>query len=333
MLEAPDIPPAAITAALRDHYAIDSGTVTFLPIGNDPRSFVYRADNADGTRNFVKLRAGALHAPGLLVPRALRDAGIGEAVAPIRTCSGELGVPLGGFTLIAYEYVHGDTAMNVGLTAAQWRTHGQTLARVHATRLPDDLIEQLPHETYLPASFGFLRDLHPRVLAGDVVPQSRDEALAFWRARADTIAQLLERTRTFGAALGARGLPNVLVHSDIHTANVMVDGEGALHYVDWDAPMMAPRERDLKFMIDATFCGPSTPGYEAAFLEGYGIDRVDPLALAYYRHDWVIEDMAAYGNDVFRRRDIGAITRADSFDRLQRMFDPRGTIDIALRSA
>ena len=79
----------------------------------------------------------------------------------------------------------------------------------------------------------------------------------------------------------------------------MVDRDGALHYVDWDAPMMAPRERDLKFMVDASFCGPSTPGHEAAFLSGYGIDRVDPLALAYYRHDWVIEDLAAYGNDVF----------------------------------
>jgi spectinomycin phosphotransferase len=156
--------------------------------------------------------------------------------------------------------------------------------------------------------------------------------LTFWRERADTIALLLERTRTFGAALRARGLPNVLVHSDIHTANVMIDRAGALHYVDWDAPMMAPRERDLKFMVDAGFCGPPTDGYEAAFLSGYGIDYVDPLALAYYRHDWVIEDLAAYGNDVFQRQDIGAITRVDSFDRLQRMFDARDTIDIALRS-
>jgi spectinomycin phosphotransferase len=332
MLEAPDIPPDAIASVLRDRYAIDGETVAFLPIGNDPRSFVYRADGADGTLHFVKLRAGALHAPGLLVPRALRDAGIGEVVAPIRARSGELGVPLGGFTLIVYEYVHGDTAMNVGLTDAQWRAHGRTLARVHATRLADDLVEQLPHETYVPASFEFLRDLHPRVLAGDVVREAGDDAPAFWRAHADTIARLLERTRTFGAALGARGLPNVLVHCDIHTANVMVDRAGALHYVDWDAPMMAPRERDLKFMVDASFCGPSTPGHEAAFLSGYGIDYVDPLALAYYRHDWVIEDLAAYGNDVFRRQDIGAITRADSFDRLQRMFVARGTIDVALRS-
>ncbi len=68
--------------------------------------------------------------------------------------------------------------------------------------------------------------------------------------------------------------------------------------------MLAPRERDLKFMVDASFCGPATPAYESAFLSGYGIDRVDPLALAYYRHDWVVEDLAAYGNDVFVRNDI-----------------------------
>ncbi len=332
MLEAPDIPPDAIASALHDHYAIEAETVAFLPIGNDARSFVYRAQIQGGTARFIKLRSGAPYAASLLVPRALRDAGIDEVVAPIPTHSGELGVPLSGFTLIVYEYVNGDTAMNVGLTDAQWRTHGRTLARVHATQLADELIEQLPRETYLPASFGFLRDLHPRVLARDVAYASGDEAVTFWCERAETIAHLLERTQAFGSALGALDLPNVLVHSDIHTANVMVDGAGALHYVDWDAPMMAPRERDLKFMVDAGFCGPVTQAYESAFLSGYGVDRIDPLALAYYRHDWVVEDLAAYGNDVFQRQDIGAISRADSFDRLRQMFARAGTIDVALGS-
>ena len=200
-----------------------------------------------------------MYAPGLLVPRALRDAGIVEVVAPVPSRSGALGVPLAGFTLIVYEYVDGDTAMRVGLTGAQWRAHGRTLARVHATRLADELLEQLPHETYLPASFEFVCNLHPRVVAGEVLREFGDEATTFWREHADTIVLLLERAQTFGAALHARALPNVLVHSDIHTANVMVDDAGALHYVDWDAPMLAPRERDLKFMVDASFCGPASP--------------------------------------------------------------------------
>ena len=366
MLEAPNIPLEVIAGVLRDHYRIETASIRFLPIGNDARSFVYCADDVEGRRHFVKLRVmegvGESHGapPGglstesadttytrcLLVTRTLRDVGIHEVVAPVPASSGALGVPLssstgvlrGNFMLIVYPYIDGDSAMNVGMTATQWHMHGRALARVHGTRLPDALRNQLREETYLPMSLGFLRKLHARILAGDVVSESLGQALTFWRDHVDTIKHVMNFAEACGAALRTRDLPNVLVHADIHTANVMVDRSGALHYVDWDGPMLAPRERDLKFAIGTSVGDPTTvsgagPAQEAAFLRGYGIDRVDQDALTYYRYEWVVEDLAAYGNDVFLRSDIGAISRAAAFNGLRQMFAVGDVVELALRSA
>ena len=362
MLEAPDIPLEVIAVALRDHYRIETSAIAFLPIGNDARSFVYRAHGANSVRYFIKLRAierigespdrratdsaDTTYKLSLLVPRALRDTGIREVVAPVPARDGNFGVPLPSstdsqsnrFMLIVYPYIDGDSATNVGMTATQWHMHGRALARVHGTRLPDALRNQLREETYLPMSFGFLHKLHARVLAGDVVSESLGQALTFWRDHVDTIKHVMNFAEACGAALRTRDLPNVLVHADIHTANVMVDRSGALHYVDWDGPMLAPRERDLKFAIGTSVGDPTTvsgagPAQEAAFLRGYGIDRVDQDALTYYRYEWAVEDLAAYGNDVFLRSDIGAISRAAAFNGLRQMFARGDVVELALRSA
>jgi spectinomycin phosphotransferase len=41
----------------------------------------------------------------------------------------------------------------------------------------------------------------------------------------------------------------VLCHADLHTWNVLVDGDGRLWLVDWDEAILAPRERDLMFLV------------------------------------------------------------------------------------
>ncbi|HEX2033044.1 MAG TPA: hypothetical protein VHS99_02570 [Chloroflexota bacterium] len=71
MLEPPDLPDETIIAAVRASYGIAVAHLTFLPLGNDSATWVYRLRAADGTVTFLKLRTGPADAPSYTVPRAL----------------------------------------------------------------------------------------------------------------------------------------------------------------------------------------------------------------------------------------------------------------------
>ncbi|NOG51707.1 MAG: hypothetical protein HND48_21460 [Chloroflexi bacterium] len=59
---------ALILACLRDAFGIDAHTLSFLPIGADANTAVYRAEAADVSL-FVKLRRGDYNAAATAVPQ------------------------------------------------------------------------------------------------------------------------------------------------------------------------------------------------------------------------------------------------------------------------
>ena len=44
-------------------------------------------------------------------------------------------------------------------------------------------------------------------------------------------------------------LPLVLCHADLHAWNVLLDTDRQLWLVDWDETILAPKERDLMFVV------------------------------------------------------------------------------------
>ncbi len=134
MLDEPDVPHALLLATLQDAFDISATGVTFLPLGADRRSFSYRVDTADAQRFFLKLRSEPPAPAVLAVPRALRDVGIAQVVAPLPTRTGALSARLDGYTVLLYPFVSGDAAMTRGMSPAQWRVHGSVLRRVHDNR-------------------------------------------------------------------------------------------------------------------------------------------------------------------------------------------------------
>lgn len=125
--------------------------------------------------------------------------------------------------------------------------------------------------------------------------------------------------------LQVRPLPFVLCHADIHTANILVAGDN-LFIVDWDQPILAPKERDLMFVVS----GNEVPGREEElFFEGYGEAAVDWLALAYYRYEWVVQEIGDFGERVFLLADVSDITRKDSVRGFRQLFRPGNVADAA----
>lgn len=108
---------------------------------------------------------------------------------------------------------------------------------------------------------------------------------------------MLTRTVELGEACRAQSWKSVLCHADAHVGNVLLEPDGRLHLIDWDAPRIAPRERDLMFVTKGGIASEHGPAEEAAFIDGYGPASPDPLALAYYRYAWATDDLASYSDE------------------------------------
>jgi spectinomycin phosphotransferase len=89
--------------------------------------------------------------------------------------------------------------------------------------------------------------------------------------------------------------------------------------------MLAPKERDLMFIRDGVTIQTHT---EACFFAGYGDVTIDPVALAYYRYEWVVQEFGDYGERVFLA-ESGGETKADSVRGFRQLFDPGDVVEVA----
>ena len=144
----------------------------------------------------------------------------------------------------------------------------------------------------------------------------------------------MKRTEALGEALRQRKLETAICHADIHTANLLVDGQDKLFVVDWDGVCLAPRERDLMFVVeDASLeTGPCHP-QQAWFFEGYGAVPIDRKALAYYRGEWAVQEIGDFGGRVFHAKQGGDLTRMDSVQGFKQLFEPGDVMEAAYKEA
>lgn len=339
MLEKPDLADESISAGLRAAYDLTAASIEFLPLGYDANAGVYRVMADDGTIYFLKVKKGGVAATSLAVPRALRDAGIEQVAAPLPTRSGQLATDVEAFALILYPFIAGGMVMQRGLADARWRELGTVVQQMHAFELPAALAQQLTRETFEPPRTALLREVDARLAGaengGSGFTDDYQRALAaLWREQRGLILTIAARAEAYGRQLRARDLPFVLCHADLHTANVLVNDAGQFFIVDWDGALLAPKERDLMFVTGAGAGAIVAYGQRAAdlFFSGYGSTPIDPLALAYYRCDWVVQDVAEFGSTLLFQRDVSAITKTDVLRNLTGIFEPGNTADVAYHS-
>ena len=319
--------PVELAGALQVAYGIDATALSFVP-GYDLQAASYEVVTPDGSF-FLKVRFGAVEEATLDVPRTLLEAGVPNILAPIRNLSSALWTPMDGRSLTLQPFVRGQNAMGAGLTDDQWRTFGATLRALHDSGLERSFADRLPVETFaLPAATPIRRILGLAEGRTFESPAARELA-AFWREQADRIDATLERAEELGTRLRARSFDRVLCHADIHAANILVTEEGGIFLVDWDGPMIAPRERDLLFVIGSRIARRVEPQEEAHFFEGYGAVQVDPEAIVYYRYERILEDMEVDGASVFGDDSLTEATRQAQVDLIMSFFAPGGDLESA----
>jgi spectinomycin phosphotransferase len=327
--EPPELADDAIVGAVEASFGIRVRALAFLPVGDDAASWAYRVQAGSGQVYFLKVRAGADRVPGAVVPTHLRRLGVPHVLAPLASRTGAPNVLLDGFALALYPMLDARTGAEGGLSPRQWRQLGDAVRQVHAVRLPPALTRTVGRETFRPHRRELIADLEALLASGANDPVTRELA-GFWRARQGVIDRLVERADELGRDLARRSFPRVLCHADLHTWNVLVDADEQPWIVDWDEAILAPKERDLMFVVGGIGHGLVRPGDTDRFFEGYGQMVVDHRLLAYYRIAWAVQDVAAYGEQALMLPAVGEATRRAAVGGFVDLFEPGNIVDLAL---
>ena len=314
---------AALLACLRERFGVVPRSVERLDVG-DPTSRIVRV-RADEGDLFVKLRPGRPNEPGLNVPRALADRGIDVAIAPLPTRDGSLSAGLDGGHLIAYPYVDGAAGGETGMTVGHWRALGSALRRIHDLAPPEELAATMLTEDFTPVDLPGVRAIDDRLHEGPRHP-AVDALAALWLERRDDVDRVVRRIGELAAIAVTRSDERTICHADIHPWNVVVRDDGGISIVDWDDAKLAPRERDL--MMLGIFADPTG---RTAFRAAYGAFDDDPVLIAYYQYERVVQDMAADADDVLRD-DATDDARREGLRAVRTLFEPGASVEVAMAS-
>ena len=329
MLTKPPISDHRIMACLRDSFGLHIAQVTFLPLGW-VNNAVYRVITDSGASYFLKLRQGNFNEITVAVPAFLHAQGIRQVMAPIATASHTLWVKAHGFDWILYPYFEGKTGFELALSKTQWIAFGESMHAIHTTILPAELVERLPQEDYSPRLRDTVKAFHKQVEQNRYDDPIAASLAAFWLTKRDEIQRIVERAKQLAHALRNRATTLAVCHSDLHGGNIMVDANEELAIVDWDEPILAPKERDLMF-IGGGVGGIWNNEQEASwFYQGYGQTEIDLVALSYYRYQRIVVDIAERAEQIFGMQ--GSVEERQKGLRLMEQFLPNNVVEIAHRS-
>ena len=332
MLEKPDIQDHEIIACLQMEYGLRIIQIAFLPIGGNLCTAVYRAVAEDGTLYFCKLRCSDFDELSVALPRFMSEQGIAQIIPPLPSKTGQLWAQLEAFNVILYPFVEGTSGFQDKLTEPQWAEFGTALQRIHTLSLPRALRQKMQKENYSPES----RDICREVLQTLESESFDDPVMAglasFLLPKSETILDFIGHAERLARILASRSTELVLCHSDIHPGNLFIDKNGTLFIVDWDSPVLAPKERDLMFIGGGQgYVGVNDQEEEVHFYRYYNPSAVDPLAMAYYRYERNLYDLSVECPRIFSRT-LNAQDRARSLEIVAWLFLPGSSIDMAHKS-
>ncbi len=330
MLEKPDIRNELIIIRLQEEFGINVTRINFLPLGADVGTAVYRVVADDGAAYFLKLRKG-FDEISVTVPLFLKSQGIQAIIAPFETKSNQRWADFGDYKMILYPFIEGKDGFDMELSDQHRRSLGTALKAIHSTQVPPELKRLIPRENFSPHGRESVKSL--LVLMGN---KNFDDPIAaklakFMKSKRDEIVRLVQHAKQIASELQSKPLELALCHSDIHGGNILISDKNELYIVDWDNPILAPKERDLMFIgggIDGIW---KSEREEAVFHEGYGKTEINLPALAYYRYERIVQDLAVIAEQLLFTNEGGA-DRERSLGWFTSNFEPGNTIEIAYKT-
>jgi len=295
---------------------------------------LYKVQTSDQSSYFVKLKHGYKADSSLEMAELLHANGIEQIIPPIRAVCNCLIVPIIDWSLIVYPFVEGVNGFSDKLTEKQWITLGKALRQVHDFSVPPDILEDLRQEAYSPkwrqAVRSFMANIQDKPANNDAIAQ---KFLNFIKEHESIIARLVDRAEQLSVIIKDQHVKFVLCHSDIHAGNVLIQENDAIYIVDWDEPIMAPKERDLMFIGGGVGNVWNDPQEEVLFYKGYGTTDINREILAYYRYERIVQDIGEYAQAFLLPNSANTHNdRPEMYKQFISMFDPQGVVDMGFKT-
>jgi len=331
MLEKPAINDDLLIRSLNDGFGKEIRFISFLPIGSDLNTVVYRAQASDGSFYFVKLRRGRWSKAAVLVPTFLAERGMKQVIPTLRTRTGSLQHELDNWIVTLHPFVKGHHGYEQRMTVSQWSEFGTALKRFHTTDFPAQILQDVPREEFSTRWQDELRTFIERLERKKFADTVATELAIFLMSKKNEIRRLIEKIEESIQPLLHNPPEFILCHADIHCWNLLIDDDTKiLHIVDWDTLIFAPKERDLMFIGAGLADSGYTPAQEKEmFFRGYGQTTIDQNAITYYRCVRIIEDLVVYCQQIFLSEE-GGEDRRQAVECVRSHFRPNGSLEMAI---
>jgi spectinomycin phosphotransferase len=267
--EPKELDRSELKTLLAHHWSLHGVDLEYLPLGFGSHHWL--AVDSRGTRRFVTaddLFAGFQRGPDadsafVSLDRAFRtatvlrhEAELEFVVAPLPDEQDVVMRRLDDrYAVTVFPFIAGESRADGSYESSADRRHmSRILGRLHAAteRLPEDLPDK--EDFALPsrgALLEALRDLDRPWTSGPFGEPARQ----LLRRSARDLERRLREYDELAAEVAQTSESWVVTHGEPHRANVIRDARGRLLLVDWDTTLVAPRERDLRMVLDRDMTG------------------------------------------------------------------------------
>jgi spectinomycin phosphotransferase len=319
---------AGVSNMLEEHFHIKSESVEVLPLGNDSGASVYKIVDLYQKTYFLKHSKGEESKVGVRIPNYLYSQGIDTVISPIVSKKGDLWVSEKGYTWVLYPFVESRSGYEVEFSPFQWSSFGESLKNIHAVSLPEELLSSLPKENFHSTSCALVEESDGKIQTTAFNDPVSAKLADFWMEKRRDILSLVNNTEQLEREARTQPYDLVLCHADLHPGNTVIDQSGKLLIVDWDSPILAPREKDLMF-IGGGHRFKHTDIH--AFYNAYGEVKLNRQLIAYYRNERIVADIAVYADEILGEKGTTE-DRETGLELLMRQFEPGREVEAALSS-
>jgi len=267
---------AIIRAMLQEHWQLTVSNIHFIPFGES--AYSYRVETDAHTSYYLKIadrqtsvgiKTAACMGFSLPIQHFVAEYGLAQVTAPLPqlTIQGAYYASHGSLLFALYTFIDGETLVNAyPMSPDLVRQIGQALAALHTIQLPAEF-QQHPPQDSLTAPF----DAHLQDDLASLATISSQDAPYLQRLyeivwpRCEEVRAFLAHSQEYEqrARLPQTEIRPVLCHGDPWGGNMTLSPDERFTFLDWEATMIAPPERDAFFYLNAP--GPNF----GAFIAGY----------------------------------------------------------------
>lgn len=298
-----------IRELLREHWHLFVTHVHFIPVGNS--AYSYRVEAQPHDTYYLKIvdqstligQYTARHMMEFSLPlqQLVARQSLSQITAPLplATLDGRLCVIHESFLFALYTFIRGDTLADAyPMSPLLVQRIGQALAALHTLQIPESQRQQSPQDS--------LTRLFDESLLADVASLERistQDALYLQRLRelvlprGKQIRAFLTRSQDYAKRAQQLDVPRVVCHGDAWGGNLIPSPTGQLTFLDWEASVIAPPERDA--FIYMGYIGTDF----TVFDNGYRMVQSEPIhfhrdLLAYYAFRLQLRNLAQWLHNV-----------------------------------